>query len=261
MHCLIAVGGNQGLVVDRAREAIDWLSQNGVLRNARFSRWYRTSAIGIQTEDPFLNAAVQAETHLPPLELLEQCQQAERRAGRRPTRSWSPRPLDLDLVTCDSVCMNTPRLILPHPGCWFRRFVLDPVCDLDPEQCHPERGISFQDFQRRLMNRPIRIGICGGTRAQRSSLCESLAIHFPSDCVQSEIISRDFNRSDASGMQQLVDTYGMLAWIGPGENPDWPDLPRAVRYHLSGIRFSQQDELRYCVEGMLGDGIKRLVDS
>jgi len=78
----------------------------------------------------FVNTVAQLSTTLEPIALLDALQSIEQAHGReRPFRN-APRTLDLDLLWFDGVCMDTPRLTLPHPRMHERAFVLKPLSDL-----------------------------------------------------------------------------------------------------------------------------------
>jgi len=71
------------------------------------------------------------------MELLGILRQFESAAGRRRRERWGPRTLDLDILFIEGLVMDSPELTLPHPGVALRRFVLEPLCDLDPDFVHP----------------------------------------------------------------------------------------------------------------------------
>ena len=85
----------------------------------------------------YLNAVVRIRTTLAPLELLEMTQGFERAAGRVKGERWGPRPLDLDILLLEDLQYHSPTLTIPHPGIASRRFVLEPLCDLNPAFRHP----------------------------------------------------------------------------------------------------------------------------
>jgi len=49
-----------------------------------------------------------------------------------------PRPLDLDLLLLGDVELASDRLTLPHPQVTSRRFVLEPLLELDPQLALPD---------------------------------------------------------------------------------------------------------------------------
>jgi 2-amino-4-hydroxy-6-hydroxymethyldihydropteridine diphosphokinase len=78
------------------------------------------------------------ETDLDPLSLLNVLKSIERAAGRvKDTIRFGPRILDLDIILYDNLVMDTPPLSVPHPRMHKRRFVLKPLCDIDPNIIHP----------------------------------------------------------------------------------------------------------------------------
>ncbi len=49
-----------------------------------------------------------------------------------------PRPLDVDLLLLGDVELASERLTLPHPEVQNRRFVLEPLLELDPGLALPD---------------------------------------------------------------------------------------------------------------------------
>jgi 2-amino-4-hydroxy-6-hydroxymethyldihydropteridine diphosphokinase len=84
---------------------------------------------------PFLNAVLllvprAGET---PETLLAALQQMEKDFGRRPKQQLNEaRPLDLDLVAFGTESRASPQFVLPHPRAHLRRFVLQPLAELEP---------------------------------------------------------------------------------------------------------------------------------
>jgi 2-amino-4-hydroxy-6-hydroxymethyldihydropteridine diphosphokinase len=71
------------------------------------------------------------DTYLMPFELLTSVKTIEKQLGRTESEKWSARTIDIDILTFDSICMRTKELIIPHPQMVKRRFVLEPLCDLN----------------------------------------------------------------------------------------------------------------------------------
>lgn len=115
------------------------------------SRLYETEPVGEVTDQPdFLNAAVRIRTGLEPEELLDLCKAVESERGREPGgERHGPRPLDVDLLLLGDLEVETPRLKLPHPEVTSRRFVLEPLLELDPDLTLPD-GTALVDCLARL---------------------------------------------------------------------------------------------------------------
>jgi 2-amino-4-hydroxy-6-hydroxymethyldihydropteridine diphosphokinase len=83
---------------------------------------------------PFLNcvvvATLQAEAHTAPEALLTAVKHIEQQLGRQDRGRWSPREIDIDIITIEGVTWASPTLQLPHPAAHKRKFVLAPLCTL-----------------------------------------------------------------------------------------------------------------------------------
>ena len=152
MHtAIISVGSNIGDKQDNCQKGIDRLMASGNAFLVKASRFYRTSPVDYLDQDWFVNAAVKIETLLKPLELLEVLKAVQQQCGR--TKSgirFGPRVLDLDIIFYDRLVMRSPMLEIPHPRMHKRRFVLQPICDIDPNIVHPLLNISLKSLLNQL---------------------------------------------------------------------------------------------------------------
>ena len=103
------------------------------------SGFYETEPWGFQSENTFLNAALQLETSLSPLELLKATQQIEVEMGRtqKSNGTYHDRIIDIDILLYDDLILQTPELTLPHPLMQDRRFVMEPLLEIAPNVVHP----------------------------------------------------------------------------------------------------------------------------
>jgi 2-amino-4-hydroxy-6-hydroxymethyldihydropteridine diphosphokinase len=147
----IALGTNLGDRATHLRTAVEHLTQLGAEVLA-IGQVYETSPVQCpEGSQPFLNTVLELESALAPLELHAQLQRIEREMGRPELRAQnSPRPIDLDVLYADGVVMNDPRLTLPHPRLHLRRFVLQPLADIQPQRVIPPHHQSVSELLRIL---------------------------------------------------------------------------------------------------------------
>ena len=140
-RAFISVGSNLGDKLEQCRRGVDALAAGGDIRITGTSRMYRTEPVDVADQEWFVNGVIRVETGLGPFELLARLQSLQRQAGRAEGGvRFGPRVLDLDILLYDRLVMDDPRLTLPHPRMHRRRFVLKPLCDIDPDTVHPVLG-------------------------------------------------------------------------------------------------------------------------
>ena len=135
----LGLGSNVGDREAHLRAAVAALDEHGVEVEA-VSSLYETEPVGEILDQPdFLNAAVRIRTVLEPKALLDLCKAIEVEQGRMlGGQRHGPRPLDLDLLLLGDVELESDRLTLPHAQVTTRRFVLEPLLELDPELALPD---------------------------------------------------------------------------------------------------------------------------
>jgi 2-amino-4-hydroxy-6-hydroxymethyldihydropteridine diphosphokinase len=132
----LGLGSNVGDREEHLRAALDRLASVD-LRVLRASQVYETEPLGIAAQRWFLNQVVEAETSLFPKQLLGRVGRIERALGRVRTVPNGPRTIDIDILLYGSAVVRAPELEIPHPRMAERRFVLQPLADLNPELRHP----------------------------------------------------------------------------------------------------------------------------
>lgn len=142
----IAYGSNLGSSAETIERALGLISE--FVRNMRRSALYLSKPMYFEAQPPFLNGALIGETDCSPGETLWRMKRIEVRLGRRPGRRNGPREIDLDLVAYGALryrwfagdVTSEPKLEIPHPRAAERRFVLQPLADLDTELPLPGIG-------------------------------------------------------------------------------------------------------------------------
>jgi 2-amino-4-hydroxy-6-hydroxymethyldihydropteridine diphosphokinase len=132
----IGLGANLGDRLRALELAIRWLGATSGVEVQAISTWRQTPPMG-PPQPAYLNGVARVVTALSPMALLAVLRQLEGAAGRVRAERWGPRTLDLDLLFMEGVVLDIPGLQIPHPGIQDRRFVLEPLCELDPHFVHP----------------------------------------------------------------------------------------------------------------------------
>ena len=136
-RAFIGLGSNLGDREAALRGALELLGEDVVA----VSSFRETEPVGYLDQPAFLNAAAALETGLAPRALLERLLGVERELGRtREGPRHGPRTIDLDLLVYDDRVIDEPGLVVPHPRLAERRFVLEPLAELDPDLVVPGRG-------------------------------------------------------------------------------------------------------------------------
>ncbi len=131
--------GDSATIIAQALNALDNISQSN-LRGR--SSLYRSTALGDIPQDDYINAVARIDTSLEPMALLlelqaiEQAYYRQRDQGQR----WAPRTLDLDIILFGNRNIADSHLTVPHPGLAERRFVLEPMFEIDGDRFIPGHG-------------------------------------------------------------------------------------------------------------------------
>jgi 2-amino-4-hydroxy-6-hydroxymethyldihydropteridine diphosphokinase len=137
----VGLGANLG---DRERTlvaAVDALGAEDGVEVAATSTLRETEPVGVGEQPRFLNGVVALDTTLTAGELLDRLLSVEQRFGRvRVAGEHGPRTLDLDLLLYGDETIDESGLTVPHPRLHERRFVLEPLAELDPGLVVPGRG-------------------------------------------------------------------------------------------------------------------------
>lgn len=137
----IGLGANLGDRAATLRQAVAALG--GLGRVEAVSRLWETAPMHLTDQPAFLNAvaAVQVAAFAPAA-IVGELQRIERDLGRRPSRRFGPRAIDLDLllIAGERAVVQEGAVVVPHPRLAERRFVLAPLAELAPEAVDPRTG-------------------------------------------------------------------------------------------------------------------------
>lgn len=133
---ILLLGSNLGDREQYMEDALQMLKEK-VGAISKQTTTHTTPAWGITEQPDFLNQAIEIITSLEPIEVLRIIQEIELQLGRQRIEKWGARTLDIDILYCEDLVMNTKQLTIPHPYLHQRKFTLDLLIELDGDFIHP----------------------------------------------------------------------------------------------------------------------------
>jgi 2-amino-4-hydroxy-6-hydroxymethyldihydropteridine diphosphokinase len=149
MRTAVALGSNLGDRLENLRAARRQIIElTAVKPPVLSSAIYETEPIDCEPGAPkFLNALIEFDHEGDPVHLLDQLVQIEESLGRnRDRRKNVSRSVDLDLLYCGDLQIDNERLQLPHPRMHMRKFVLQPLADIQPDLILPNQRKTIQEL-------------------------------------------------------------------------------------------------------------------
>lgn len=151
--------------------------------------------------DDFLNCVIWVRSWFTPEEVLERVLSIEKRMGRvrEGSQRYTSRVIDIDILFMDDLELHSHDLIIPHPEIQNRRFVLQPLAEINASFIHPNlqktiawllantEDSSELDKISRWLRNPIKefnfskynyIAVEGNIGAGKTSLAELMALDF-----------------------------------------------------------------------------------
>jgi 2-amino-4-hydroxy-6-hydroxymethyldihydropteridine diphosphokinase len=125
----VGLGSNLGPRSRNLSAARRRLRQKGA-RVLRQSRVIETAPWGVADQPRFLNQVIEVDWPGTPRQLLKAAEQVEVEGGRKPTRHWGPRVIDVDILLFGDVRLNKRDLVIPHPRIGERDFVRESLAEL-----------------------------------------------------------------------------------------------------------------------------------
>jgi len=255
----IALGSNLGDRHQFLDQALQLLREHPQVRVGQVTSYHETEPVGGPSgQGPYLNAAVEVVTDLPPGELLHLLLDVESRLGRVRAERFGPRTIDLDLLLYGAEVSDDSELILPHPRLHERLFVLRPLVEIAPRVRHPRLGFTVRELLERLrppgreltglraivtgstsgIGRAIALALAAGgadviVHGRRSSTsAEEVAAQVRAAAVRATVLLADLR--DAAECRRLVESAwavwgGLDVWVNnagadtlTGEALRWP---------------------------------------
>ncbi|MGR9105364.1 MAG: 2-amino-4-hydroxy-6-hydroxymethyldihydropteridine diphosphokinase [Gammaproteobacteria bacterium] len=121
----------------------------------RLSSVYETDAVGFEGP-PFYNLTLLFHSEEPVREIAKVLREIEIRHGRtRKPAKFSGRTLDLDILLYGDLVLHDERLQIPRDDIMRYAFVLEPLAEIAPDQCHPVTHERYCDLWDRFDKKGI----------------------------------------------------------------------------------------------------------
>ena len=155
---LIALGSNlksetYGDPIKNCHKAMEFLKKRFELE--KVSNFYETEPIPKSNQAMYVNVVVSVKTNLLPKKILSELMNIEKIFKRVRNLKNESRVIDLDLLCYNDLILKDKYLQLPHPRMHLRRFVMQPLCDINQEWMHPLLKEKAKNILKNLANQKI----------------------------------------------------------------------------------------------------------
>jgi 2-amino-4-hydroxy-6-hydroxymethyldihydropteridine diphosphokinase len=196
----ISLGSNKGDKFKNLQEAINAIHLK-IGNIVIISKVYSSPAFGFQGDD-FFNACLILQTSYKPQKLLKELLKIEKSLGRIriKAKGYQDRIIDLDILFFEDEIVNTKTLHIPHPEMHKRKFVLQPLSDIAPNEIHPkskkEVSVLLKKCKDKNVLEPINIWLKNPSKTYDFSKHNYIAIEGNIGAGKTSLatrISHDFN--------------------------------------------------------------------
>jgi 2-amino-4-hydroxy-6-hydroxymethyldihydropteridine diphosphokinase len=136
MEYALSMGTNQGNCLENLKTAKDAVLQRLSVSEIFQSYVYETVPVGVKDEYKdlfYLNAVIVITVAEAPETVSQVVHSIEDDMGRVRTEDrFAPRPIDIDILYAGNTVSDDDGLTLPHPRWSERRFVVQPLADINP---------------------------------------------------------------------------------------------------------------------------------
>lgn len=139
--CYLGLGGNLGQPLALFDEVVAYFKAHPLCRGVKESQRYESAPVDA-TGPNYVNSVLELNWLGTADALLQACLGLEAALGRVRTTRNAPRPIDVDVLLFGQQTIQTEHLTVPHPRMQLRRFVLEPLVQLNPQITIPGLGLA-----------------------------------------------------------------------------------------------------------------------
>jgi len=201
--------GDRHRNIKRAQQALGELPHTELIA---VSATTETEPLGPANQPKFLNAVAEIRTELSPDDLFSKMLEIETSLGRKKTEKWGPRTIDLDLLLYGEEIINSENLTVPHSQMHLRSFVLEGLCELNPNLVHPVIGVTVSELAARLNGgdfildpqQPQLVSIAGLIGVGKTTLATRLSKRLNTELLLEPYDTNPFLPRVYAGQQELA---------------------------------------------------------
>ncbi len=146
-NIFIALGSNIEPRKDYLLQAIEQIKAFAEV--LQISSFIETEPMGFEADMYFINAVIEIQTELKPMQLLTNLKDIEIALGRKSkskNKQYSSRTIDLDILYYNQTVITSPHLTIPHPEIYNRDFVTKPLAEIANEFIDPLQMKTINDL-------------------------------------------------------------------------------------------------------------------
>ena len=160
-NLIIAVGGNitnkQGVHPTKVCDDSINLLKDYKIYIEKQSKWYISEPIPVSSQPKYFNKVIMAKSFLNEFEILKILHLIEKKFGRIRKKVNEPRIIDLDLIDCFGLILDNENISIPHPRAHLRRFVMEPLSEINSKWIHPIYKKSVSQILKDLNTQHIQV--------------------------------------------------------------------------------------------------------
>ena len=142
----VSIGSNIGDRLENIQSSLD-LIHSRIASLTGISCVYESESIGFDGDD-FYNICASFFSNISPYLVMQQLLEIEKTLGRNRSdeTKYISRIIDIDILLIEDLVIDSEELKVPHPEMCNRRFVMEPLIEIDPNLIHPVSKLSLKEI-------------------------------------------------------------------------------------------------------------------
>mgnify|MGYP001259689415 FL=1 len=142
----VSIGSNIGDRLENIQSSLD-LIHSRIASLTGISCVYESESIGFDGDD-FYNICASFFSNISPYLVMQQLLEIEKTLGRNRSdeTKYISRIIDIDILLIEDLVIDSEVLKVPHQEMCNRRFVMEPLIEIDPNLIHPVSKLSLKEI-------------------------------------------------------------------------------------------------------------------